>query len=106
MLDSYLRHIICVFLCMHVSLQDFSEMEMEREKCFLSVKLNDNLVNSLHHRKALLTMILPPRHFVNETIKSLMCSSILLACTHVKGSYECHTVTLQLCFFFVYPNYF
>lgn len=99
---------VCFCVCMYLC-RIFLRAGVEREKCSLSVKLNDNLMSNLQHRKALLcvlTIIFPPQHFVNETIKLLMNSSILLARTHVKGSYECQTIILQLWFFFVYPNYF
>lgn len=92
----------CVCVCMCIW-RIFLRAGMEREKCSLSVKLNDNLMNILQHRKALLyvlTIIFPHQHFVNETIKSWMGSSILLACTYIKGSYECQTIILWV----VYPT--
>lgn len=42
----------CMYLC-----KIFLIAGMEREKLFLSVKLNDNLMNILQHRKALLCVL-------------------------------------------------
>lgn len=100
---------LCISVYVVCLCRVFLRAGIEREKYFLSVKLNDSLMNSLQHRKALmyvLTKLFPHHHFVVKTINSSMNSRVLLAHTHFNGSYGCEAVILRLWFFFVYSNYF